>query len=307
MDLGLCMVVRNEAHRLVDCLAPIVELLDQIEIVDTGSDDGTPELLRERFGIHARSRPIEEHRCRCLCDARHAALERLSTPWILMLDADERIAPQSLQAFRARAHEPGTAGYFARWVNRLEGEPAFDDYKLFLFRNGLRPIGLVHDVVQLDIRARGLRAAWLDDFEVQHHPDTRQRVHKAARYRQRLLCALDQDPEFHRYRWFLGYMDYLDGREQAAIDSLSVAADAESPRFPVECLNSAMVLAELYAQRADEAALGRVLQRARIFFQQVRDDFEVQVNVCLGPWLDTAWAQFCGARWDEIRAYRFAC
>ena len=161
MKIGLCMVVRNEAHQILACLAPAVGAFDEVAIVDTGSTDGTPETVRHELGITAQAKSLDRGRCNCLCDARAAALAQLSTPWVMMLDADERVERSALDALRAMRDDEASAGYFGTWMNHVGADPPFEDYKLFLFRQGVRPRGLVHDVAQHDIRARGLRARWL--------------------------------------------------------------------------------------------------------------------------------------------------
>ena len=307
MDVGLCMVVKDEARQIVDCLKPIHDIFAQTVVVDTGSTDATPELLAEHFGISVLRRTISEARCGCLCDARNDALALMKTPWVMFLDADERLARSDVEQLLAMADDPSQAGYFGRWVNHIPGEPSFEDYKLFLFRSSLRLVGLVHDVVQTDIRTRGLSAAWLDSLSVMHFPDPQRRALKAARYRQRLRCAIAQDPHFHRYHWFLGYTEFLAGNWQDAAQHLGVAADACSTRFPVECLNSAMVLAELNARTGERSALERALGRAIAFHEEVAGDFEVAINFRLGPWLHEARKNCRDGRLDQIRAYRFAC
>ena len=43
--IGLCMIVKNEAHVIERCLESVKRLLDYVLIVDTGSDDGTPQVI----------------------------------------------------------------------------------------------------------------------------------------------------------------------------------------------------------------------------------------------------------------------
>jgi glycosyltransferase involved in cell wall biosynthesis len=307
MDIGLCMVVKDEAKQIGQCLESIVDLFAQVAIVDTGSSDGTPELLRERLGIAPVHVALDETRCRCLSEPRREALARLSTPWVLLLDADERVPRSALERLRARPDDQSVAGYFGRWINHVNGTAPFDDYKLFLFRNGFRTVGLVHDVAQHDIRSKGRRAAWLDDLVVSHFPDPSRRDANNALYRERLQCALAREPRCVRYHWFLGYMDFLADRSDAAVQSLARAAQSRSLDFPVETLNSAMVLADILARRGDRTGAGEVLGAATDFYAAVRDDFEVAVNTRLGPWLDAAADSLRAGRLDQIRAYRFAC
>lgn len=44
-SIGLCMIVKNEAHVICRCLDSVKRLLDYVLIVDTGSDDNTPKVI----------------------------------------------------------------------------------------------------------------------------------------------------------------------------------------------------------------------------------------------------------------------
>ncbi len=307
MNLGLCMVVRDEARNIMECLEPIVDLFEQIVIIDTGSTDGTPDLISTRLGIKPVYMDLDEAHCGCLRDVRNAGLETLSTPWVLKLDADERIDRRSVERICALPDEQAVAGYFGRWTNHIGDQTPFEDYKLFLFRPELRSVGLVHDNVQLDIRFRGQKAAWMDHLTVDHFPDPERGRAKTERYRWRLGCAIDRQPAFYRYYWHLGYMDFLAGHLDPAMTSLLKAAEADSRDFPVERLNSAMVLAEVCGRKGDRAGVDRILRKASTFYGEVADDFEVQVNFRLGDWLADA-REYCRrGELTRVRAYRFAC
>lgn len=65
-----CLVVRNEADRLADCLAQIHPFVSQIIVVDTGSTDETPDMAR-RLGAEVYDVPFTD-----FAPARNAALEK---------------------------------------------------------------------------------------------------------------------------------------------------------------------------------------------------------------------------------------
>ena len=307
MKIGLCMVVKDEAQQLEACLDPIVGLFDETVVVDTGSTDETQNLLRQRFGIEPLEVPLEADRCFCLQDARSEGLRKLSTPWVMFLDADERMDSSTLEYLRELPDDPTVAGYFGHWINHHGEEPDFHDYKLFLFPRGLFPMGLVHDNVQLHIRQRGLHASWLDKLVVNHFPDPKRMPHKKISYRQRLDCAIEMQPNFLRYYWFRGYMDFLAGDLEGAEEYLRVSALADSGVFPVECLNSSMVLAEVYARQDRLEALIDLLAQAWEFYTAVFDDFEVCINFKLADWLAQSLEDCRQERLDKIIAPRFAC
>jgi glycosyltransferase involved in cell wall biosynthesis len=306
MSLALCMLVKDEINRISGCLDPILDLLDEVVIIDTGSSDGTPQLLKQRYGIAVRTGRLEASRCYCKSDLRNQSFKQIESSWVLSLDADERVAPAVLDAFRNSIHEPDVAGYFGSWTNHLEGEPPFEDYKLFLFRREFNKRGLVHENVQIDIREQRQRALWLDGLQVDHFPETVKLQEKAQLYRWRLETALRLEPDWHRYHWFLGYMDYQAGDFDAAAGHLCVAASSDSPLFPVERLNSCMVLADIHARRGEREALGALLDDAQCYLAQKADDFEVAVNFRLAGWLEQSAGAFAADDLDSIRAYRFA-
>jgi glycosyltransferase involved in cell wall biosynthesis len=307
MTLALCMLVKDEVNRIAGCLEPILDLLDQVVIMDTGSSDGTPDLLRRYFGIEPAVGVLDEARCRSRSELRNQTYDLAEMSWILSLDADERVSPDALAHFRNMTHEPDVAGYFGRWVNYLNSEPEFEDYKLFLFRKGFRKYGFVHENVQYDVRRRGSRALWLDDLRVDHIPEDRKRPDKAAHYRRSLECAIRHDPHWYRYHWFLGYTDFRAGRLDTAVAHLRFAAQSNSPLFPVECLNSRMVLTEIEARLGHREEACRQLESALAFYCDVAGDFEVAVNFRLECWLRQALHDCRHGRLDGIRAYRFGC
>lgn len=94
-SLSLCMIVRNEARMLGPCLFGIKPLVDEIILIDTGSLDRTADVGR-LFGaqVHAFAW------CDDFAAARNFALTKASGEWILVLDADEAIAPADFETIR---------------------------------------------------------------------------------------------------------------------------------------------------------------------------------------------------------------
>jgi glycosyltransferase involved in cell wall biosynthesis len=305
VDIGLCLIVRDEAHNIASCLRPILDLIEDIVVVDTGSSDGTIEILKEQFGIRPLHHPIDRDLWFNKYEARNLAFGAIRTPWILSLDADERLNRDELKALAEDAPDPRIEGYFLGWITYADGPP-LEDYKLALFRKGFRSLGFVHENVQQDIRARGCTAAWRASPVIRHYPDPTRIAFKRQFYVQRLIEAVSRDPDWYRYHWFLGYAYFREGDLGNAKRFLELASESRSRRFPVECLNAHLVLAELHARARDKAQVSTVLASARTFLAEVGTDFEVRVNFRLGPWLEEAQAACDAGRLEEISAYPFA-
>ncbi len=87
MDISLCMIVRDEAELLQDCLSRLMPRVAEIVVVDTGSSDASPEIARD-----CGARLFEFDWRRDFSAARNFSLKQAKYPWILVIDADERIS-----------------------------------------------------------------------------------------------------------------------------------------------------------------------------------------------------------------------
>jgi tetratricopeptide (TPR) repeat protein len=89
--LSVCMIVKNEADFLSRCLESVRNVADEIVVVDTGSQDRTVEVARS---FKAKIVTIEWRND--FAWARNISLDHASCSWILWLDADDVIPPESL-------------------------------------------------------------------------------------------------------------------------------------------------------------------------------------------------------------------
>lgn len=93
--LAVCMIVKNESANLPRALESVRAVADEIVVVDTGSTDDTIPIAR-RFGATVGHFPWRND----FAAARNAAIDLASAVWILTLDADEQLAPESVEPLR---------------------------------------------------------------------------------------------------------------------------------------------------------------------------------------------------------------
>ncbi|MDA8140088.1 MAG: glycosyltransferase [Desulfobacteraceae bacterium] len=107
-SLSLCMIARNESKFMGACLLGVKPLIDEIILVDTGSNDRTADIGR-LFGAQV----FHFQWCDDFSAARNFGLSKATGQWILILDADEAIAPSEFAALRAliRNHEKKSAAF----------------------------------------------------------------------------------------------------------------------------------------------------------------------------------------------------
>jgi glycosyltransferase involved in cell wall biosynthesis len=91
--INLCMIVKNESKVIQRCLASVLPLIDKWIIVDTGSTDGTQEIIKKFFEMTGVEGELVERPWKDFATNRSEALEiareRSGCDYSLMIDADE--------------------------------------------------------------------------------------------------------------------------------------------------------------------------------------------------------------------------
>jgi tetratricopeptide (TPR) repeat protein len=96
LTLSLCMIARDEEQMLPRCLAAVAPAVDEIVVVDTGSQDATIEIARS-FG----ARVIEHAWADSFAEARNISFEAATGDWLMYLDADEVLVAEDAGRLRA--------------------------------------------------------------------------------------------------------------------------------------------------------------------------------------------------------------
>jgi glycosyltransferase involved in cell wall biosynthesis len=124
-SLELSMIVKNGAATLARCLASARGLVDEIVIGDTGSTDDTVEIARS-FGARVFDMGWEDDFSR----ARNAVLEKSRCDWVLVLDADEMLDGEAMEAVPPLLACPEVCSYevwkwhYVRSLNSRSGDRA---------------------------------------------------------------------------------------------------------------------------------------------------------------------------------------
>jgi glycosyltransferase involved in cell wall biosynthesis len=161
--VSLCVIVKNEAHNLCDCLAPVAELVDDIVVVDTGSTDGTAEIAR---GLGARV--FSYAWVDSFAAARNESLRHATGDWVVWLDADDRV--DEVNRVRLRVLLENLPNENVGFVMKCLCLPdpktgrgaAVDHVRLFRRHPALRWRYRVHEQILPGLRALGGTARWSD-------------------------------------------------------------------------------------------------------------------------------------------------
>ncbi|HBN09809.1 MAG TPA: hypothetical protein DD435_14535, partial [Cyanobacteria bacterium UBA8530] len=158
--ISLCMIAKNEEKFLQGCLESVKDAVDEIILVDTGSSDETIAIA-EKFGAKTFHFPWKDD----FAAARNEALSHASGDWILVLDADERLDPESSEHLRKMAWRSGIIGCSLIIDNRLGASENSSHlqratiFRFFLNRPDMRYVGAVHEQMFPAAKATGLPQA----------------------------------------------------------------------------------------------------------------------------------------------------
>lgn len=209
--ISLCMIVKDEAFFIEECLAHAVPHVDEIVIVDTGSTDGTREIAK-RYA----HKLIDFDWIDDFAAARNAGLEQATADWILVLDADERLDRDSFMRLRDATLSSELDGYYldqrsytdqqlaSAWLPLSAEDAERFGYRGYtrnpimrLFRNtpAIRYQGRIHEIVDGTIEAP--RRGTLD-IPLHHYSESnphRPRNQRNLRYLEMMDEELARNPD----------------------------------------------------------------------------------------------------------------
>lgn len=153
ISLSVAMIVINEASNLPDCLRSVA-FARQIVVVDSGSVDDTFRIASD-FGCE-----VFSEAWRGFGPQKQFAVDQCREEWILVLDADERIPPETARVIRQIIDSQGDANGYSfprknffqgRWIRHAGWWP---DRVVRLFRRGQGRLteAAVHEAVAVDGR-----------------------------------------------------------------------------------------------------------------------------------------------------------
>jgi tetratricopeptide (TPR) repeat protein len=257
--VSACLIVRDEAAFLPDCLRSLAGHVDEIVVVDTGSGDNTPEIARG-FGCRLLHDPWRDDFSR----PRNLGLDAARGQWILYIDADERISVTGGRFLKSSILDSEAVALRVKFRPRLSMTP-YAEYRLFRNDSRIRFTGAMHETIVPGILevSRENDAPLEDRFDVHltHLGFEGDQRTKHARNLPLLEKAISELPNRVYLRYHLGATLRAVGETERAIAQLALgielAGRAGLPRQArVEGSMCAGVLAAIFLDR-DEPARAR--------------------------------------------------
>lgn len=235
--------MRNEAAMIGGCLDSIIEHVEEIVVVDTGSHDRTPEIAAA-----SGARVLRFEWCDDFAAARNFALDAATGAWILYIDADERLAVPPGERLPDLLTGRERAAFQLKFRPKLGYSPY---YELRLFRSDprIRFSGRIHEQIFSSVvsvcRSDGLSIGQTN-VAIQHLGYEADQSAKHDRNLPLLMRAVEDNPDRVYYWWHLGETLAETGESERAQAALRMAiATARRTGHPLSRLQAVLAFHRL--------------------------------------------------------------
>lgn len=275
------MIVKNEEVFLGSCLKSVVDHVDEIIIVDTGSTDRTVEIAKG-FGARVYHHPWQDD----FSLHRNQSISYAKGRWIFIIDADEEYRASSQRSLReelAMAEKQGIEALSMRLENSCnEGKETvcLDSIRIFRANGRIRYEGIVHNYL-LGFKNHAASLGRIIHYGYDQGPEAARK--KFERTATLLRKQIEENPENALAHLYLSnsYAS-MNQNEEALRESLTTVELVETQQIThKQYLKAYYTAARSYIQlqRLDEAE--RICRRALSRYGNHIDIFATQTMIRL--------------------------
>ena len=143
-EISVTIITLNEEKNIRDCLESVHGLADEVIVVDAFSEDKTFEIACEY------TKAVFQREWGGFASQKQFALDKATCPWVLSLDADERLTPELGQAIKRILMDgtqfdgfkiPRRTYFLGKWIRHCGWYPG---YQIRLFKRAKTRVSQSH-------------------------------------------------------------------------------------------------------------------------------------------------------------------
>lgn len=287
MKISACYIAKNEAANLPRSINSLKAQVDEIVVVDTGSEDSTVTAAKS-LGARVYHYSWQDD----FAAARNFALAKTTGDWLILLDADEYFTSETAANLRQVLENAGDAeGLLIQMVNFDVDKQAVQDYFYQLRAvprvSGLAYCGIVHEELRLHGEPlKKLKRVAPELLEI-YHSGYRAELSKVKARRnlellQQALAAGQSEKALARYLCEC-YAGLEDMEKALHYGWLDIRQGRQSINYATRCHR---ILMEYYGKQQDWASMVQRLELAALAVEQFPElpDFWAEYSESLYQW-----------------------
>lgn len=221
--LTVLIPCKDERRNIRACIEAARPIADEILVADSGSTDGTLQIVQQLGGCRIIQREYIHSG-----DFKNWAIPQSAHPWVLLVDADERITPQLAAEIRNVLADPRQDGYWIYRHNHFMGHPVRHsgwngDRCLRLFRRDLSRYVGDNDHAEITVQGGnvGRLKARMIHYTYTSYDQYFPKLHRYTKYQAGIWHRSGRRPSYLRLllagplRFLLSYLfrgGFLDGK-----------------------------------------------------------------------------------------------
>jgi glycosyltransferase involved in cell wall biosynthesis len=216
--LALAIIVKDAEDTIENAILSAKDLCNQIVVLDTGSSDSTP-IICSRLGAELHFLQWNDS----FSEARNHLLKYIRTDWILSLDADEELEPDSLLKYRFLLEDVSIGGIRTKIINTLDnGKTASEHYYPRLFRNlpDNEYVGKIHEQISDSILNQGYEIK-SSCITIYHYGYDFKDPVRISRNKKMIKEELENSPEDPWLMYHLAETEFADNNHKKAYEYFS--------------------------------------------------------------------------------------
>jgi glycosyltransferase involved in cell wall biosynthesis len=207
--ISAAMIVKNESRCIIRCLSSIVDAVDEIVIVDTGSTDNTIELIEDFRKGRKNIRLYHFDWVDDFAAARNYSLSKTRGEWKFIVDADEFLHPDDIKKVRECCKTADATKGISHilgdieWINveNFEVKDITTTGVLRIFKGRFKYKGKIHEVLSNDYPLAMLRLNMpIRLYHDGYDPNAVNTVKKGLRNLEILEDCMREEPENYMYQ-----------------------------------------------------------------------------------------------------------
>ena len=251
--LGIYMICKDEIQSIGNLLDVICPIVDEVVVLDTGSTDGTFDVLQEKTKSYTNMTLSAHEWNNDFGEARNIAMNKLSTDFAMWLDCDDILNEDTVEFIKNfgkfAEHVPADVYMMKYLLSRdINGNPEviMGRERITRMNKGFKWIGFIHEYLSTDQEHNYANIP--NEFYIEHHKVKKYTSRNLDIYESKIASGVELTA---RDQVYYGNELYYNGKYKEAIERLNTCVQFNVSWYG-DLIDSCIKLANMHSAFDDK-------------------------------------------------------